>query len=464
MAPPDPIETHLAALDAPALRDLVRELAHRDPAVVRLLTLRAAGSTGDRSDPRATTTLTAAVSSALAVPGFVDYGRSADVARRAHELLDELAGHLEHGGADIVRPALRRATERLRAVLQDADDSAGVIGDAAQRAADLHARACREGHPDGRELARWLAGFRLDSPGWPVTELADHLGGLGADGLEVYRRHVIDADAAHTGDEFSRSEIDRMMLELADVDGDVDRAIDLLSRTGPAPRYGAVIDRLSSAGRTAEIMEWTDRAVADGRVSRQLWRQGPDVWLHPDVVAERYLQADREEDAIAVLRRSFRREAGWASYQRLLEFADSLGVRDRERTLAWEHARSRAGSHEQGALLVEIALGEDDLHSAWAAADEFGPGHRWRDLADASRDTMPRRAADLHRAHLADELRHADTRLYPGIAQELLRIRDLHRAAGAGPDFDAYLAGIRATYGRRPSLMKELDRAGLRGR
>lgn len=127
--------------------------------------------------------LVAHVNDTLSV-GFVDYRRSFAVATDAQQLLDDLEDVLDAGAADAVRPALHRATMRLRKVSEHADDSGGVLGDACQRAADLHARACRESSPDPVKLAQWLLRFRLESPGWPYTPLADYAGVLD---LDVYR-------------------------------------------------------------------------------------------------------------------------------------------------------------------------------------------------------------------------------------------------------------------------------------
>ena len=50
-------------------------------------------------------------------------------------------------------------------------------------------------------------------------------------------------------DQFGRFEIDAMLLELADNDGEVDRAVGLLSQREHT-QYGAIIHRLRAAGRT----------------------------------------------------------------------------------------------------------------------------------------------------------------------------------------------------------------------
>ena len=57
-----------------------------------------------------------------------------------------------------------------------------------------------------------------------------------------------------------------MLLELADHDGDVDRAIEVLTR-GERPAFGGIVWRLQSAGRLDAAVEWIDRAVAASTLS-----------------------------------------------------------------------------------------------------------------------------------------------------------------------------------------------------
>lgn len=83
-------------------------------------------------------------------------------------------------------------------------------------------------------------------------------------------------------------------------------------------------------------------------------------------------------------------------------------------------------------------------------------------MAEASVGSRPIDAADLYRPEVdADLEAGADTRRCPRIAKRLARMKDLHDAAGDPGPFDEYLATIRDTYGRRPSLMRALDDAGL---
>ena len=199
---------------------------------------------------------------------------SFDAARDVQVLLDDLEALLDAGAADQVRQPLERAVTRLRKVMLDADDSAGVLGDACQRAAELHARACVESAPDGVKLARWLMKFRVESPGWPDVTLGMYASALGQRGLGMYRTELARQDALHAeADRFSRFEIDRMLLELADHDGDVDDAVRLLSRDAEHTAYGAIITRLQCSRRARPGRSRVGRSRGGRWEAVAPWRQ-----------------------------------------------------------------------------------------------------------------------------------------------------------------------------------------------
>ena len=278
------LEAVVQAMDVDELRELVMTLAQRDGGVRRLLEIRATTAAGD--DTHAKAELEAYVRNTLAFRGFVDYRRSFEVAGVASEVLDELESHLNSGAAEVVRPALLRALTRLRKIIEQADDSSGSIGDECQRAADLYARACRLGEPDPVKLATWLVKFRADSPGWPTWSWPTSWTRSTRQALGTYRRAVAALDRKlEDRDQWGRFEVDAMLLELADHDGDVDRAVHLLAQR-EHPQYGAIVDRLRAVGRTEEAVAWIDRAVADGRVTSH--GGGNAYWLSPDDVAATY--------------------------------------------------------------------------------------------------------------------------------------------------------------------------------
>lgn len=451
------LEATVQSMDVDELREVVMTLARRDGEVRRMLKVRATAASGD--DTTAKDEFEAYVRNAFEFRGFVDYRESYAVAQDASQVLDELETHLNAGSAEIVRPALLCALTLLRTITENADDSSGAIGGECERAAELFAQACRLGEPDPSELARWLATFRATSPGWPTLVLTDFVDAFDDHALKVYRAAVADVDRQHAGlDHWSRFEVDTMLLELADHDGDVDRSIELLNER-EHPQYGAIIARLREAGRDDEVVSWIDRAVSEGRISGQ--GGGNDYWLSPSAVAETYRGLGRIDDAIAVLRNDFVRRPTVHAFRSLLDFAATIDRADTERAWALDHARELACGSGSGSVLVQLALSEGDVEAAWEAAESYGPGWAWQELATQGAKDRPVAAADLYRPQLDIDLRHPNTKLYPGIAATLATMARLYEKAGRSGDFALYIAKIRQDYGRRPSLMKALKAKGL---
>jgi uncharacterized Zn finger protein len=448
----------LASLDADELREILTGLAAADPDIRRTIEIRVAAKSGDTETVGAE--LVDLVTKGLSTRGYVDYRRSFDVAADAQAVLDQLESHLDAGSADAVRPALLKAVTRLRKVVLNGDDSSGLMGDACQRAADLYARSCREGAPDGKKLATWLIKFRDESPGWPEIVLTDVVEAFDDAALAAYRRGVAKLDAKYAAkDHIERNEVDRMLLELADHDGDVDRAVELLS-AGDHVQFGAIVERLRQAGREDEAVSWIDRAVAAGRLD--IHDRTNSYWLGYDDVARTYRQLGRVDDAFAVLRDHFARQPGLATYRTLLDHAVEEGRWDGERTWALEQAGELASQRfGSGAALIEIALGEGDLDAAWAAATTYGAGHKWQALATASVDARPVDAAELYRPGIEKDLVHPNSELYPDIAKRLAVMRDLYAKGDRAEEFSEHVAELRERYKRRPSFMAALDRQRL---
>jgi hypothetical protein len=371
-------------------------------------------------------------------------------------MLDELETHVNSGAAELVRPALLLALTELREIIGQVDDSDGVIADQCQRAADLYAQACLLGNPDRVKLATWLVKFRADSPGWPTLVLADFVDAFDDKAMETYRRAVAALDRKLADrDHLHRFEVDAMLLELADHDGDLDRAIHLLSQ-GDHPQYGAIVARLRAAGRADDAVTWIDRAVAAGRISS--YGGGNEYWLSPDFVAATYKALGRIDDAIAALRADFVRQPSVENYRVLLEFAAGVDRSETEHAWALEQAEQLAADRfAAGALLVQLLMSDGDMEAAWQAADRYGPGWAWKELAVRGADARPTDAADLYRPQLEKDLRYPNSKLYPDIAERLATMAQLYEKGGRSADFASFIAQIRQDYRKRPALMKALD-------
>ena len=419
---------------------------------------------------------------------YADNGYAADIL----DFLDELEALIDDGGADAAAPPLHMIIVRLRPDLYEGlGDTGGLMERASDRAAELYARACREGRPDVGALAAWLAQFRLEALSCPELALTDFLPALGEEGLAVYRGAVEAAPPSRQ----------RFVLEveLADADGDVDRAVGLLAEENTGPWYASIVERLLAAGRRDEAMAWLDRAVAAGRVGRSFWDRPEDT----DIVRRRldapwaidlYIGAGRPDDAVALAHRLFREDPGADSYDLLLDTAERLGRRDREReaALAWIDGRNWRDAD----IPIALALHEGDVERAWRAADRWGADDAWQKLADAAPQPRPADAMRLYEEAVTRTLgRRSGRETSQRIAQFAVRLRDIAAAAdeaaaaetaadaGAGPAdegggavgtagagrrvgahtrrFRVWLDNLRDSCRHRPTVHDELRRAGL---
>ena len=393
---------------------------------------------------------------------FLRPGEAARYARSIERFLDGLESFpADRGGPDGAAPALLHIATRLRAQLETRiDDSGGNVTRACQRAIDLYARACREGRPNGVRLGRRLAKFRLASPGWPDVALNDFLPALGGKGVAAYRR-AVDAAAEQAEAQGDRPgfELGSMLLELADLDGDVDRAVELLSRE-EHPQYAAIIERLVAAGRRDEALTRLDRAVAESRIDApgpDPWRDADNpYWVRPGRALDLYLEAGRSGDALDLARDLFHSDPGPASLNFLLATAERLGRREEEldSALTWVDGRD----WRTGDTPIVLALHLGDVDRAWAAADRWGVDLAWMSLADVEPQPRPDDAIELYRRDIERALLKAGRPSARRAAAGAVRMRLIAAAADARDGggrveaFTAWVDGLREACCRRPAV------------
>ena len=495
------VEAYLDGLSRSELHELVLTLAECSETVRRTLEA-VADLAGDRRGAAGEDPVRRAAALLSAPKGYEDYesydfeyGEYADNGYAADilDFLDELEALIDDGGADAAAPPLHMIIVRLRPDLYEGlGDTGGLMERASDRAAELYARACREGRPDVGALAAWLAQFRLEGLSCPELALTDFLPALGQEGLAVYRGAVEAAPQTSA----------RLVLEveLADADGDVDRAVELLAEENTGPWYASIVERLLAAGRRDEAMAWLDRAVAAESVGRSFWDRPEDT----DIVRRRldapraielYIGAGRPDDAVALAHRLFREDPGTDAYDLLLDTAERLGRRDREReaALAWIDGRNWRDAD----IPIALALHEGDVERAWRAADRWGADDAWQRLADAAPQPRPADAMRLYEEAVTRTLgRRSGRETSQRIAQFAVRLRDIAAAAdeavaaetadagaGAGPadegggavggagagrrdgaytkHFRVWLDNLRDSCRHRPTVHDELRRAGL---
>lgn len=447
------VERFLRSMDRGALQSLVLEMAGYSPEAMRSLQLRAT----PEDEPTASELL-AAVDAALAGvdldyhdPFYEDVD---DGVQGVEDAVDELERHLDDGAHPVVRRVLQHLLTRVGDLARDADNADALL-EVAERASALFGRAVA-GHPDPVGLARWVVGFRVEYGGWPSLALETVAHAFDEPAWDDYRASVATLGGGPAADPY-RSEIDSMLLELADHDGDVERAVTLLSG-GDRPYYREIFRRLRDARRPADILAWLDRAVTQGCVD-VAWRAGPTIVPVEDAV-HAYLDGGRPDAALAIARTLFDRDLSVDALRLLTQVAEQCGRRDEQRAWAFQRATQRA--HKAGgAHLVRLHLADGNLTHAWEAADAFGAGHAWRELVDASADGFPLRAARLCLARALESLTTPDSKRYPAIVDLLVKTRALYDTAGHRAEADAELLRLREAYRRRPALMSAMTRAGL---
>ena len=449
------VEEFLAGLDDLSVRELVLVMASYSPEAMRALQLLA---TPDNTHVGIETLEVGAAGGSGGGLGYrapcsydpgVDYGIAA-----VDEVLDELERHLDQGANPIVRQVLEHLLTRIGALGQSSDNADALVG-VAERACDLYARAV-EGHPDPTALARWVIGFRMEY-GWPSLTLGAIAHALDDPAWVAYRDTVAAlAGDAPAGDP-DRDEVAAMLLELADHDGDVERAVTLLSG-GDRPYYREIFRRLRDARRPADILAWLDRAVTQGCVD-VAWRAGPTIVPVEDAV-DAYLDGGRPDAALAIARTLFDRDLSVDALRLLSHVAERCGRGDEQRTWAFDQATQRAHS-SGGAHLVRLHLADGNATRAWEAADAFGAGHTWRELVDASEDDFPLRAGHLCLTQVLESLTTPDSKRYPSIVDILVKARALYDKAGHRAEADSEIVRLREVYRRRPALMSAMNRVGL---
>ena len=113
-----------------------------------------------------------------------------------------------------------------------------------------------------------------------------------------------------------------------------------------------------------------------------------------------------------------------------------------------------------------MLLDEDEPDAAWSVTSDnpaWDPGaQRLMRLAEARESGHPADALIVY-LRLADaELATADRAAYTRAAAILKRARRASDKADLREDFAEHLAGLRERHRRRPTLIKILDKAGLR--
>ena len=436
-----PIEEVVARLDIDELRELLTRAAGWHGDVERSVRLAASRDTADLSG------LKVAVDSALRTRRFLDWRESSGWAAEAAPVVDELREWAaERPSRELVK-LVERAVGHVVKVILHADDSNGSVGDLAQELLEVHAEVCDTGVADPIELAGWMARFGIDDQDFFVVDPVRYRDALGDAGVEAYRAEVLKRSGAPK----PPFAVGHALERLAVLDGDIDTIVRLLGGNQSSPhQFVRVAEAMAELGRDDDVLAWATRGieVTSGWQVAKLYDMAA-------AVHERHGDADA---VLALRRHEQQRMPSTTTYAKLRAAAQTVG--------AWPDERPAALAALDNGALVDVLLAEGEGVAAWDVAER---NPTWNPGADRSYRLAQAREADepadalLVYVSLADtELETTNQKAYQRAARILTDAKRAADAAGRTAAFHDHITTLREKHRRRPTLIKILDKAGLR--
>ncbi|WP_020668915.1 hypothetical protein [Amycolatopsis nigrescens] len=344
VTPSPDLRAYLRSLDVPTLAELLVEQADRDPRLRQELELRAAAQGGAVAEAHRLLD--------NASPDLVPHEEATAYATKVGPVLDTLRRLLDAGTQADLAPLARRAVDQISEALGRLDDPTGATGDELARAVALYARACAAHPPPADRLADWILGIEFGLPGGPPIELSAFAAALGEPGLRRIRSTVdkvlAETDAAQ--DDPRRQVAGRLLEELAEISGDVDELVAILSAKPPRLEVSLKIVRvLRAAGRHTEAIAHAAKALVKDKGQPRPSTEPPAPAVPPVSIKDTEDTADTEDTGELV-------RACRAQVEELIAQKDAAGYQQAAKELRrLRTLHRRAGTPEEFAgYLAEL--------------------------------------------------------------------------------------------------------------
>ncbi len=437
----EPLDRLVDSLTREQLAELVLDAAVRHDDVARGLRLAVARSGGDLG------VLRREVDRALRTRRFLDYWASMEWAQAARPIVAELETTLRIAPSRELVELLQRALRHVVKVIQNADDSAGLIGDLVRDLLDLHARACDPGVADPAKLAAWMIRFRFGDQDLFEVDPVRYATALGEAGTAAYR------DAIDQIDDAGSFSLRYVRERLAVLDQDIDAIVRLHGGDLTNPfQFLHVAEAMAELGRDDLVLEWTARGIAE--------TDGWQISRLFDLACETRTRLEQPLEVLRLRRNQHERIASSSTYAELREAAEHAG--------AWEVERpaARAALEERDVRgFIDALLSDDDGELAWTTAAAVPADSldfkQWLRLAASRERERPADALRVYQAVADEVLQTADRRAYSDGVRILKKAAKAAHAAGRDEVFSAHIARLREQYRRRPTLIALLDKAGF---
>jgi hypothetical protein len=430
------------SLSADDLRVIVASAANRHDDVERHARVSAARASGELSELRAE------VDRGLRTRRFLDFRDSADWARSAQPIVEELRAAVASSPSRDLLAVIERGIGHVSKVITHADDSYGMIGGLVRELLEIHARACDTGVAEPVKLAAWMVRFSCDDQDIFEVDPVRYAGALGDGGIAAYRRAIDERDDG----EHSFS-VRWARERLAVLDGDQETIIRLLGGDLNAPhQFVRVCEAMAEIGNDDDVLLWARRGISE--------TSGWQVAKLYDLACGVHEGRSEPLEVLRLRREQHETMSSASTYTLLRGAADALGAWDVERDAARLALRER----DFGGL-VDALLQEDDAATAWSLAladPDWDPGlSRRLKLAEAREPLHPEEALAWYMAAADEILFETGRGPYRQAVSVLKKGRRAAAAAGMSDWFDAKIPSLREHHRRRPALIEMLDRAGL---
>ena len=462
-------KTYLAQQPHATLVDLLLEVAQRDDRLAQSLLVKSA-------PPDAQDTLVddlrQVIDDVTYVDGFIDWRSGHSFADPLDQVVDTLAELLTPERAAALVELAQYAIEQTEAAMENIDDSDGLVGDVLCRLGELHLKGCELAHPDASALAENLFHLETTLPiGVCSFSALTYRHVLGENGLQRYRAlaqaqwDALGSIDAKGGFDTHRFKVTRIMESLAEASGDVDELVAIKSRDlKGAYGYLAIAEILQKNQRADEALQWAEQGIKN-------YPDRPDNRLRDFLVAA-YLQRKRPDEALQLTWIQFEEQPGLAHYQKLQALASQLGVwpaqRVRALTLLADVTAREASTTSRykpkpsvpdTSRRLAIALWENDLDAAWAAAHSGDCQQGLRiSLAQALEATRPSDAVLLYRQLVPAIVGQTNNEAYARAVVLIRAVKLLMTGLGQNSQWLDYLTELRTAFKLKRNFIKLLEK------
>ena len=462
------IKEYLITQPPEALIDLLLDVAQRDDRLYQSLLLKAERTGGGGNVAKA---FRRAIDGATRIHDFVDWREVGTFAGNLDQIVDSLAELLKPDTAAMLVELAEYAIERVENSLEQVDDSNGEIGDIVYRLGELHLKACTLARPEPAGLAERLFRFETTLPfGLCSFDAATYRDALGKKGLSRYRElaeaewRKLKPRGTKDGYDAHRSRITRIMERLAEASGDVEELVAIKSRDlSSGYCYLNIAEIWIKAEQPDKALEWAERGL-------KAFPDRPDNRLRDFLVAA-YLKRKRSGEALQLTWIQFEERLNLEHYKKLHDVAGKLGLWpvQRERALAklaevitreattttrWKPKSSAPNT----SLRVEIALWEEDLDAAWAAAHQgICDRNLLITLAGKLEPSRPGDAISLYRQVVPPIVEQTSNAAYEEAIKLIRKVGGLMKAQDQSRPFGDYLAELRVQFKPKRNFIKLLD-------